>query len=183
MTKPPVVVSFADLSWEAEYNTLLGHFHALWSTVDLLTDYAICEFLKVSNEEGHLITSGMMWGPKARLLAALISRSDHPRKDAVQASFGSLRAIPRDVIAHGYQSFSTTEIAFLERMRGGEPKAKRHTYTHETFAAMVSNLVTHSRAFVSALGADRNAVGAFADAALNLDRKSKTSPGSPTSIK
>ena len=52
----------------ASYLQLLGIFHSNWSAIDLYTDFAIYQFLRVTPQQAHLITSGMVFGRKARLL-------------------------------------------------------------------------------------------------------------------
>jgi len=177
MAQPPVIASLAHLSWEGEYHSHLGHFHGLWAAVDLTTDFAIGKFLKVTNEEAHLITSGMMFGRKARLLGGLIKRSDHPKKAQLQGAFNAIRATPRDAITHGYQAYSRSQVAFLERPAGGDMRARQHTFSHEEFAQLVSKLVSDSHAFYEALEANSADVSAFAEAALSLDRKSSKAAG------
>ena len=52
-----------------EFRRALGLFYVNWATLDLTVDYAISQFLKVSAKQAHLITGGMMFGPKARALS------------------------------------------------------------------------------------------------------------------
>lgn len=175
--KPQVSLARRD-----EFTTLFGMFHLLWLTLDLTTDYAICKFLKVTHEEGHLITSGMMFGRKARLLADLIGQSEHPNKSALLGSFNAIRGkSKRDIFAHGYLWSSPHEIRFIERSISGPFKAIEHKFTFEEFQLHCLELASNSDAFYYALGATREELNAFANAALSLNRKSKTSPGKPVS--
>jgi hypothetical protein len=48
----------------ASYLQLLGIFHSNWSAIDLYTDFAIYNFLHVTPQQAHLITSGMVFGQK-----------------------------------------------------------------------------------------------------------------------
>jgi hypothetical protein len=81
----------------------MGMFHGYWSSLDLTIDYAICQFLEVTHHQAHLITAGMMSGPKFRLLADPIGRSDHPKRDQLLGALNKIRAIQkRDVFAHSY---------------------------------------------------------------------------------
>ena len=58
----------------------LGAFFAQWATLELVTSYGICKFLKISFEDAHILTSGMEFGRKSMLLRNLAYRSDAPRK-------------------------------------------------------------------------------------------------------
>jgi hypothetical protein len=113
-----------------DYLILMGLFQGAWASVELTTDYAIWKFLKVTPEQAHLITSGMMFGRKARLLADLVGRSDHPAKAVILGAFNDLRGMSkRDVFAHSYVWLDRKVIKFIDRQTGGEYRAKEHTAT------------------------------------------------------
>src|SRR5262249_2400557 len=61
----------------------LGWFFGAWSTFDMVTDFALGRFLNLPHQDTHLLTAGMVWGRKARLLVDLISRSSHPNKQSL----------------------------------------------------------------------------------------------------
>ena len=84
----------------ASYLQLLGIFHSNWSAIDLYTDFAIYNFLHVTPQQAHLITSGMVFGRKARLLDDLIRNSDDGRKQKLLEAFNKIRAAKHDIIAH-----------------------------------------------------------------------------------
>ncbi len=110
----------------------LGLFHMAFSRLDIATDFAIGKFLSVTPEEAHLITAGMMFGRKARLLAGLISRSDHPRKAAILSEFNAIRGNnKREILLHGHiyqQNEEDRTVSFIERSVSGEFKATVHTF-------------------------------------------------------
>jgi hypothetical protein len=70
------------LSFRDDYTQLMGRAQSQWAALEVITDYAIGKFLKVTDGQAHLITSGMMFGRKGRLLADLIAKSDDPQKAA-----------------------------------------------------------------------------------------------------
>src|SRR5215211_1159361 len=51
-----------------EFQEWFGVFQVTWASMELVTDYAIGKFLELPAEATHLITSGLMFGRKARLL-------------------------------------------------------------------------------------------------------------------
>jgi hypothetical protein len=107
--------------WRDDYTQLMGHFQSMWGSVEVITDYAIWRFLKVTPGQAHLITSGMMFGRKARLLADLIGRSDDPKKAQILGAFNQLRGLSkRDLFAHAYVRSDGKSVTFLERSQGGE---------------------------------------------------------------
>lgn len=162
------------------FRRALGIFYTNWATLDLTVDYAIGEFLNVTAKEAHLITAGMMFGRKARLLADLIGRSAHPRKAEILGAFNQIRGVSkREVFAHGYIGASKDTVSFLERTAGGEFSAKEHVYTLAEFRAHTNEVSRVATAFSDALGVSDAELDGFATAALSLNRKSKTSPGAP----
>lgn len=165
-----------------EYLILMGGFQTGWASVELVTDFAIWKLLKVTREQAHLITSGMMFGRKARLLADLIGRSDLPNKAAVMTAFNKVRGKNlRDVFAHSYLGASRDGVVFLERKSGGEYKGVEHPFTLKEFEKHVYRVLAESSEFQAAIGVSGEELQAFAQAALSLDRNEETSPDSPTS--
>ena len=166
------------LLFTIQFTSLMGRFHLTWATVDLITDYAICKFLNLPYEQGHLVTSGMMFGRKARLLADLIGRSDHPNKAAILGPFNKLRgSSKRDIFAHSYVSSAGSTVTFVERSISGKFSAKAHTFTFKDLEEHVLMVTVEADAFYNALQIKGDEVDDFANAALSLSRKSKTSPG------
>jgi hypothetical protein len=166
------------LGLSREFLHFLGMFHAAFSSVDLLTDYAIGLFLKIPPEQTHIITAGMMYGPKARLLADLVSRSDHPNKAAILGPLNRLRGSnKRDIIAHGYQWSDEKHVKFVQRIGSGTFTAKEHNFTLTEFVRHVGSFVNDATAFFEALRVDQEEVNSFGAAALSLAKRSKTSPG------
>lgn len=156
----------------------LSVFHGIWSLIDMTTDYAIFKFLNVTPEQAHLITAGMMYGRKARLLADLVGRSDHPNKAKILGALNWIRGnSKRDIIAHGYQKFDDESIEFVERTISGEFEARGHVFTNEEFISHIKTLAKKGREFQEALEASEDDLREFANAAFNLNRKAKTSPG------
>jgi hypothetical protein len=161
-----------------EYLIMMGLFQGAWASMDLTTDYAIWKFLNVTPEQAHLITSGMMFGRKARLLADLIGRSDHPNKAEILGSFSKFRGISkRDVFAHSYVWSDHSTVRFIDRQSGGEYKAKEHTFTLAQFTDHVLEVALVAERFYLALGATSEEVNDFGNASLSLNRRSKTSRG------
>ena len=168
---------------QASYLKLLGIFHSNWSAIDLYTDFAIYQFLHVTQQQAHLITSGLVFGRKARLLDDLIRHSDDPRKSKILEAFNKIRAAKRDIITHSYVASGAGSVRFLERNTSGPFKAEVHNYSAEKFHDHVKGIAEAASNFYNALVVDVAELEAFANAALSLNRKSSTSPGSPVESK
>ncbi|WP_139839519.1 hypothetical protein [Oceanibacterium hippocampi] len=120
----------------------LATFHGVWAAVDLITDFAIYRFLSVTPEQAHLITSGMMYGRKAQLLADLVGRSDHPKRDKILGALNWIRGgAKRDIVTHGYHKQDENNITFVQRSYSGEFKAVEHSFTNREFRAHVLKLI------------------------------------------
>ena len=132
------------------YHKIMGLFNGTWATLDLATDYAIYKFLNVTPGQAHLITSGMMFGRKARLLADLIGHSDHPQKAQVLGAFNKVRGDnKRDIFAHSYIRSGDNLVTFVDRSSSGEFKATEHTFT-------MLELAKHVHDFTFAVDASGN---------------------------
>jgi hypothetical protein len=165
-----------------EYHKAMGLFNGTWASLDLTTDYAIYKFLNVTPGQAHLITSGMMFGRKARLLADLIGHSDHPRKAEILGAFNKVRGgNMRDVFAHSYVRSGDGRVTFVERTSSNEFRATEHTFTMLELVQHVHDFAVSVTAFWNSLGVTKPEIEAFAMAAFSLNRKSKTSPTRPTS--
>jgi hypothetical protein len=155
------------------YHYRLGIFHAVWSTVDIASDMAVGHFMALSDEEALMVTWGMMFGAKAKLLATLIKNSQHERKAALMTALNALRGnAKRDVLAHGYQLGGEKKVGFIEKPRGNDFTTRVHIFTHEEFRQHVNSLIGNANAFQQALGFPQARAQEFSDAAANLAAKS-----------
>jgi hypothetical protein len=130
-----------------------------------------------------MITSGLMFGRKARLLDDPIRNSQDPRKPKLLEPFNIIRAAKRDVISHSYVASDAVCVKYLERLTSGRTKAIVHTYTFDEFKAHVIDIHNAADAFLEALGATGAEIDAFVNAVFNLERKSSTSPERPMESK
>jgi hypothetical protein len=122
-----------------------------------------------------------MFGPKARLLANLVSKSDHPNKSQILGALNKLRGnSKREVIAHGYVTGDAEHVYFLERINAGELTVRRHGFTYLEFLQHCIEFLTQTLALANALDYPREEVVAFGHALDSLLSKSTTSPQSPT---
>jgi hypothetical protein len=167
------------LAHTKDFIEALGRFHAVFSVANVNVDIAIGRFLSLHPEQTHLITAGMMFGPKVRLLAGLIGASDHPQKAVLLGALGKMQAAKREAIAHGYMWSDLTMVRFVERNTGGGYTVKTHDFTLDQFKAHTDNFIDNGYEFYSALGLTDEETNVFADAAFNLARKEKKSPDRP----
>ena len=170
-----------NLLFTTEFAELMGKFQGAWASLELVTDVAICRFLKVTAKETHLITAGMTFGRKAQLLAGLVARSEHPKKSEILDAFNKIRGTSkRDTFAHSYIKSDADTVTFLDRAGGGEFHAKEHTFTLEQFRQHVTDFTQAGGRLYLALGLTDRECNEFANAALSLNRKSATSPEAPS---
>lgn len=155
----------------------LGYFHQLCSTFDLTVDYSIFKFLDVSAADAHLITSGMMLGRKLSLLADLIGKSSHPKRNDLLGELNKIRGMnKRDVITHGYVWTDKDSVVFLQRSVSGTFKAREHSFTLTEFIKHVAEFGILTTRYYDALCPRREDINSFAKAAISLNDKPKSSP-------
>lgn len=147
----------------------MGLYQGNWAALELTTDYAIYQFLDVTAEQAHLITSGMMFGRKGRLLADLIGTSKHPKKAVLLGAFNKIRGVSkRDLFAHSYLRSDKNTVTFLERLSGGSFKAKEVTFTLDEFKVHALEFATACQNFYEALEVEYPKIDAFARSALKV---------------
>lgn len=118
---PPSEASSGPLQARDEFTSLLGPFYGIWASIDLTTDFAIGKFLNLTPFETYLVTSGQMFGKKARLLAELVKRSSYPKKAELTGAVNLIRGkAKRDIFAHGHMWSNENVVTFVERSGGGD---------------------------------------------------------------
>jgi hypothetical protein len=164
-----------ELIFSQQFMKLVGAFHLSWSAVDQTADYAIWQFLKITPEQSHLITSALMFGRKAQLLVGLISRSEHPRKNEMLTALNFLRGEgKREVITHSYVVSSDDTVTFLHRTGGGY-NVKKHTFTLAQFERHVLAVLGAGEDFQKAIGVTLSQLAAFEEAAIKAAKRHSTS--------
>ena len=161
------------LATRDEYNALMDLFWGAWATFEMTLDFAIGKFLNTSHEQTHLITAGMMFGRRARLLADLVERSDHPRKAQISGAFDRLCGMSkRDIFAHFCRPPNQEEAHFLERSADGRFTIKSPRFTHAEFMDQLCAFAVAGADFHSALGVTDADIQSFGAAVRSLNEKS-----------
>lgn len=144
--------------------------------------YGIFKFLKITEEETHILTSGMEFGRKATLLLNLVYRSGDPNKSQI---IGLIRKIQneskRNVFAHSFITSSANSISFIEQSRGGDYRAVEHKFTRRSFIEHVVSYARYCAELEKALGVEESELARFCRAALSANTKSTKSPVPPSS--
>lgn len=120
-----------------------------------------------------------MFGRKARLLADLIRKSDHPKRAALLGAFNKIRGEgKRDIIAHAYIGGGDKpgEVSLIERQASGAFNAKRHKYKVVELMQHATSLALAVGEIHGCLGLSQKEIDAFAEAAFKASRKEDTSP-------
>jgi hypothetical protein len=170
------------LALTAEFNHLLGLFFCQFTTLDLTIDWAVGEFLKTSPYETHVLTAGLMFGQKARLLTDLIKASSHTNRDKILAPLARLRGMTRrEVFAHSYIWSDNNTVKFVHRTSGQRFEAKEYAFTWIEFNEHVLQVTKDITEFYKVLGVSDDELRAFAEAALSRSSRTNKSPGKPPS--
>lgn len=165
------------LIFRSAFLSQLGAFHAAWAAVDQCVDISIGRFLKLPHEQTHLLTSGMMFGRKAKLLADLLGRSDHPRKAEALGALNKIRGeIRRDWLAHSYITSTQETVTFIYRNTSGEFKVNKLTYSVKEFRDHVTGMIEAGTLLESSLEITREEWADFLLAAESAANRDSTSP-------
>jgi len=156
-----------------EFNVLLDLFLGAWATFEMTVDFAIGKFLNTSHEQTHLITAGMMFGRRARLLAELVTRSDHPRKTEILGAFNKLCGMSKwEIFVHSFLQPNREEgVHFLARSANGQFKTKSPGFTKAELMDQLRAFAIAGSDFYIALGVTDADIQSFGAAAERLSTK------------
>jgi hypothetical protein len=144
------------LALTAEFQHVLGSFYLLWSSFEFIVDFAIWRFLKLEPTVAHLMTAGLDFNRKARLLRGVIKRSGHTKTAQLQTALNEIQnESKRNVFAHSFWMATPTTVTFIERSRHGPMEIKQHTFTLEEFRSHVLRIEKACSDFEEALAVPR----------------------------
>ena len=167
------------LMFKPEFCGAVGTFYSNWAALELTIDLAIGKLLAVPHEVTHLLTAGLDFHRKARILRALIRRSNHPQKAKLLTALNKIQnESKRNVFAHSYLGGTDVEVTYLERSRNGELSATEHTFTAQEFVVHVARFVDAGRQFASLIGRSDKEIREFL-AAIKVFKRAGTSPQPP----
>ncbi|MCW0236663.1 MAG: hypothetical protein OJJ21_23905 [Ferrovibrio sp.] len=152
------------------FHHYLGIFHGLWLATDIIIDYAIGRFLKSPHEDTHILTAGLEFGRKIRILIDLAKRSTDPKKEILVEALRTMQGSKREIITHSYLKSDKDKIIFLNRSRGGPYKATETKFSREEFIDHVKTLVLAAQKFETHLDLNEDDFQKFAASALSLNQ-------------
>ena len=161
------------LSVRDEFNPLMDLFLGAWASFEMTVDFAIGKFLKTSHEQTHLITAGMMFGRRAKLLADLVGRSDHPRKAEILGAFNKLCGMSKgEVFVRSF--LQPSREGFLSRSANGQFKIKSPSLTKAELMDQLRTFAVAGADFYIALGVTDADIQSFGAAAESLGARPQT---------
>jgi hypothetical protein len=171
---------YPHLTHDPRFQQYLGMFFAGWANIELLTSYLIGKLLKITDEEAHVVTSGMMFGTKARLLRNLLYRSNHPNKAVLTGALNQIQnSSKRDAFAHSFILSGPHVVTFIERPGHGDYQAKPHSYSLDEFLQHVRGVTAAMMEFQAGLAVPVEELSEFANAAFKADLKANKTPKPP----
>jgi hypothetical protein len=165
---------------DPRFLVFLGSFYATATTIDMTIDMAIGRFLGVSDEAAQMMTAGMMFGSKIRVLRELVRESDHSKKAAILTQLNKVQnESNRNAFTHSYLVNQGESVFFVERTSGGTYEVREHGYDLGAFAGHVKGFAEAGMKLWDALGYSNDELQAFGKAAVRAVKKSKK-PGRPS---
>jgi len=167
---------------DQRFLALLGYFHVIWASLDLLLCYGIGAVLKIEAEECHVLTAGMEFGRKITVLRNIIHRSTHPKRKELIGLLGKIQnESKRNVFAHSFVLYDEQTLTFIDRTRGGDYQVKLHRFTVDEFAEHVISFGEAVEGLTEILCPDYENYRRFALAAFSAETKPTKSPVPPSS--
>jgi hypothetical protein len=153
------------LGHEGRFEQLIGRFHLRWTSFDFAVDFAIGHLLKTPHEITHLITAGMDFGRKARIVRGLLRQSDHPNKALLAGCLNKAQnESKRNIFAHSFWISGESTVTFVQRIqKDGGVEYREHPFTYDEFKAHLEAFENAAAQFEIGI-ADRSELVAFAKA-------------------
>jgi hypothetical protein len=168
------------LLFQNHFLTSYGAFYAMWATIELILSYGITKYLNISEEDGHIVTSGMEFGRKITLLRNLVYKSKNPNKKKLISVLSKIQnESKRNVFAHSFVTSTEPTVTFVERSRGGDYKVTRHPYTDKEFFARATNVSESAAQLEQLLEMKQEDHMRFMKAAFSAETSSLKSPEPP----
>lgn len=165
------------LAGKQQFLLLLGMFHAVWSSAELVVDIYLGSLLGLTDEETHVLTAGMELNRKASLIRDLVKQRELPNASTVLKHLGVLQNESlRNVFAHAHIRSNSNEVIFVERSRGGPYRAKEHAFTLEKLLAHVEKIADAAAGFQTAVGVTDVRCDIFSDAAVPQPKQPAPKP-------
>lgn len=138
---------------DPRFLTYVGWFHQAWAGAEIAVDAAIGKLLRITDEEAHLLTTGLELNRKATLLRLLLKRSNLEGKSvAIKALDKIQNESKRNVFAHSYMESNRTKVVYRKKeAHGGKFWTVKLEFTVEEFIAHVANLIDASADFMEAM--------------------------------
>ena len=115
-------------------------------------DLAISKFLNLSHEDAQMLTAGMMFGQKIRILYNAVKRTSYKNKSEILSALNTLRnKVKRNVVAHSYMVTDENTVTFIERSGAHSYESFRHEFTLATFKDHVKLLTNTGQELFEAL--------------------------------
>ena len=145
----------------------LGKFHGAWATIDVELDLAISKSLNLSYEDAQMVTAGMQFGSKIRILYNIIKRGNHPNKSKIIDALNTLRnKVKRNIVAHSYMITDEKTVTFIERSGAHSYEVTKHEYTLESFKDLVKLMTQTGIQLFEAVELSNSELQKFGEAAF-----------------
>ena len=143
---------------------MLGAFVVGWSVFESVLDVAISRQLKITDEQGLIVTSGLAFERKLQILIALLSLE----KDEHRSTISSLKRIKkvaaRNLLLHGNIWIGDDHLHFVQVLTDDGLKAREIKHNVKNFATSIQEIMQLVESVKSALSItddDRSRFGAL----------------------
>jgi hypothetical protein len=151
-----------------QFYAALGRFYAVWSSVELTIDCAICKLENTLPEEAHKTLAALKFSDRTKRLRDLLAASGRSNVSELTQLLDSIEGDFRNIFSHSFIASDAESVAFVHRKA-----TKRDPYsctmyrlTRDQFLAHVKDFAHRAEAFEHALGFSEKEIGNFASYAL-----------------
>lgn len=129
-----------------------GNFMVLWSIYEGALDAGITKALRLSVEEGAIVTATLGHKSKTSILIALLVRDVSKNQPAIDCINKIENLASRNALVHGMVGINPDGLEFVKLELPNKLKAKRHKHTPATMTKLLQEMVAQINALSAHLG-------------------------------
>lgn len=154
----------------------LGHYHIAWSVAEALIEVAIAKLLRLGPTEGSIVTAGLMFVGRAKILEALLARKEGGNKKALRHLRSIMNRPDRVDLTHSVVMFHDEGLYFRRRKVDGELRSADIPYDWRGLMEKTAALSQTTMKLQQALDISDKAIHEFFQAAHSAAAKVEKSP-------
>ena len=154
----------------------VGFYHIAWSTTEAIIECAIAKQLNLGPIEGSIVTSGIMFVGRAKMLEALLLREEKANATALKFLRRIMNSPDRVDLTHSIVGLNDTGLYFRRRKLDGGFKSTDIPYDLVSLITKAKDLSLNAGELQKALGITDDDFNTYFQAAHSAVAKDGKSP-------